>query len=257
MTSTRLGRFSIQLGGTALIVAVVWYLTASSNSYLIISLPRMLERFRQVWLFADFTSDFLPSFEHILIGFFIAVILGGGFGLAIGLVPWVKASTSGVIAFLRALPPVALLPPAIVVLGVGDFMRIFLIVFVCVWPILLNVADGVAEINSTMIATAQVYRLRGWRRICLMIIPAVSPRLFAGLRTSLAFAVLLSVVSEMVAATNGIGFFLIQAQEDLAVPDVWAAVIMLAILGFSLQYILAQVERRVLRWHLLPARDER
>jgi ABC-type nitrate/sulfonate/bicarbonate transport system permease component len=78
----------------------------------------------------------------------------------------------------------------------------------------------------------------------------VAPRIFAGMRTSLSIAILLLVTSEMVASTNGIGYFVFQAQQQFAVEDMWAGVLLLGLLGFALNLAFGVVERRVLRWHL-------
>jgi ABC-type nitrate/sulfonate/bicarbonate transport system permease component len=247
--NTRAGRLALEVGVTGLILAAAWLYTVNSSSYLVVAMPDMLTRFREVWLFDRVTSDLVPSLLRMAGGYFAAVVVGVTAGVAIGLMPLLRAFTHPLISFMRAVPPIALLPPAIIVLGIGVTMRVFIIAFVCVWPILLNAADGTAELNRTLTDTARVYGLRGWERLRFVILPAVSPRIFAGMRTSLAFAVLLLVTSEMVASTNGVGSFLIQAQQTFRIADMWAAIILLGLLGYFLNQAFTLVERRVLRWH--------
>jgi ABC-type nitrate/sulfonate/bicarbonate transport system permease component len=82
-----------------------------------------------------------------------------------------------------------------------------------------------------------------------VLLPAVSPRILAGMRTSLSLAVLLLVASEMLASSNGIGFFLFRSQQAFNLDDMWAAVILLGVLGYFLNLLFSVVERRVLHWH--------
>jgi ABC-type nitrate/sulfonate/bicarbonate transport system permease component len=81
------------------------------------------------------------------------------------------------------------------------------------------------------------------------VLPAAGPQIFAGMRTSLSLAVILMVISEMVASTNGIGFFVLQSQRSFAIPEMWSGILLLGILGYLLNLAFALVERRVLDWH--------
>ncbi len=104
--------------------------------------------------------------------------------------------------FLRAIPPPALLPFGILVLGVGTSMKVFIIAFVCLWPVLLNTIDGVAGVEPTLRETAHVYGISARDRLLRITLPAASPQIFAGMRTALSLALILMVISEMVASTQ-------------------------------------------------------
>ena len=150
-------------------------------------------------------------------GYAIAVVVAISAGMLLGLSPRGRRAAAPIVEFLRAIPPPALLPFAILVIGVGASMKIFIIAFVCVWPILLNTIDGVTAVDPTLRETARVYGIRGWDRIWGMMAPAASPQIFAGMRTSLSLALILMVISEMVASTNGIGYFVLQSQRTFAI----------------------------------------
>jgi ABC-type nitrate/sulfonate/bicarbonate transport system permease component len=134
-------------------------------------------------------------------------------------------------------------------MGVGDAMKVFIIAFVCVWPVLLNTMDGIGGIDHTLLDTARVYQISARDRILRVMLPAAAPQIFAGLRTSLSLSLILMVISEMVASTNGIGYFVLQSQRTFAIPEMWAGIVLLGILGYVLNFIFLLVERRVLRWH--------
>ena len=151
--------------------------------------------------------------------------------------------------FLRSIPPPALIPFAIVVIGVGDDMKVFIIAFVCLWPVLLNTIDGINGIDPTLKDTARVFGISGRDKLLRMTLPAASPQIFAGMRLSLSLALILMVISEMVASTNGIGFFVLQSQRSFAIPEMWSGILLLGILGYVFNLVFMIIERRVLAWH--------
>ncbi len=204
---------------------------------------------RETWLFGRLGSDAVPSLERMAAGYGLALLLGVGGGLLIGSSRPVRQLTDPVIEFLRALPPPVLIPLAILVFGIGPSMKVFVIAAGCVWPILLNTVDGVRGLDPTLVETARVYGIRRWDRLRAIVLPAASPRIFAGLRLALSLALILMVISEMEASTNGIGFFILQAQRSFSIPEMWSGILLLGLLGYAANGAFVLVERRVLRWH--------
>ena len=94
-----------------------------------------------------------------------------------------------------------------------------------------------------------VGRIGGWRTYTRLVLPGASPQIAAGLRASLTVAIVLMVVSEMVAANSGIGFFILQAQAEFAIKKMWTGILVLAVIGTVLNYLFVFIERRVLRWY--------
>jgi ABC-type nitrate/sulfonate/bicarbonate transport system permease component len=177
------------------------------------------------------------------------VVVAISAGLLLGMSRRARRAAAPIVEFLRAIPPPALLPFAILVIGVGNSMKVFIIAFVCIWPILLNTIDGVTGVDPTLRDTTRVYGIDGGDRVLRVMLPAAAPQIFAGMRTSLSLALILMVISEMVASTNGIGFFVLQSQRSFAIPEMWAGILLLGLLGYALNLIFVLVERRVLAWH--------
>jgi ABC-type nitrate/sulfonate/bicarbonate transport system permease component len=223
--------------------------SASSDTFYFPPLADILETFNDTWVFERVGSDVVPSLERLFAGYAIAVVVAVAAGIPLGLSPTARRAASPIVEFLRAIPPPALLPFAIVVLGVGNSGKVFLIAFVCVWPVLLNTIDGVTGIDPTLRETARVYGVSGRDRLRRIVLPAASPQIFAGMRTSLSLALILMVISEMVASTDGIGFFVLQSQRSFAIPEMWSGILLLGLLGYALNLIFVLVERRVLAWH--------
>jgi ABC-type nitrate/sulfonate/bicarbonate transport system permease component len=153
------------------------------------------------------------------------------------------------VQFLRSIPPPALLPFGILVLGVGTSMKVFIIAFVCLWPVLLNTIDGVRGIDPTMLDTARSYGVRRLERIRRIVLPAALPQIFAGLRTSLSLAVIMMVLTEYFASDSGVGYVLLISKNTFQLAPMWAAILLIGLLGYLLNLLLILVERRVLAWH--------
>jgi ABC-type nitrate/sulfonate/bicarbonate transport system permease component len=233
-----------------LVVLVAWGLaSAGSETYYFPPLTDILSTFADTWLFERVGSDVVPSLLRMGAGFGIAVVVAIAAGLLLGLSPRSRRAAAPIVEFLRAIPPPALLPFAILVIGVGDSMKVFIIAFVCLWPILLNTIDGVTGVDPTLRETTRVYGIGGRDRLWRVMLPAASPQIFAGLRTSLSLALILMVISEMVASTNGIGYFVLQSQRTFAIPEMWSGILLLGILGYTLNGGFVLLERRILRWH--------
>jgi ABC-type nitrate/sulfonate/bicarbonate transport system permease component len=233
-----------------LLALVLWgLLSANSGTYYVPPLTEILETFADTWLFEQVGSDVVPSLLRLGAGFLIAVALGIGTGLLMGMSRRARIAAAPIVEFLRAIPPPALLPFAILVIGVGNSMKVFIIAFVCLWPILLNTVDGVRGIDPTLDDTTRVYGISRRDRIWRVMLPAATPQIFAGMRTSLSLALIMMVISEMVASTNGIGYFVLQSQRTFAIPEMWAGILLLGILGYVLNGGFMLIERRVLKWH--------
>lgn len=239
----------IELGSTIVIIFILWVVLGTQRSYVAVPLEDMLRTFVRVWTSEHLTEDVLPSLARLGIGYSVAVVFSVGVGFLLGASRRARLTVLPVMTFIRAVPPVALLPLFLVIFGIGDTMRVSIIAFTCIWPILLNTLDGLAELDSTMLDASRSYHVKGWDRIFRVLLPAISPRVLAGMRTSLSLAVLLLVASEMIASSNGIGFFLFQSQQAFKLDEMWAAVILLGLLGYVLNLIFAFAERRLLRWH--------
>ena len=242
-----------------LAVAVGWQLaTAGGRSIFFPPLTAILAQARESWLSGPASSLFLtssvatdvvPSLGRLLGGWLLAVVAGVGLGTAVGLVRNLADYLDPVIEFVRAIPPPALIPPFIVLLGLGSDMKIALIAVGVVWPILLNTIDGVRSVDPVLVDTGRTLRTGRWRRLAYIVLPSASPRIFAGLRVSLSLSLILMVISEMVAATGGIGFTIVQAERSFAIKQMWAGIVLLGVLGYLLNTLLLLVERRVLAWH--------
>jgi ABC-type nitrate/sulfonate/bicarbonate transport system permease component len=194
-------------------------------------------------------QDIIPSLARLLAGWSLAVILGIALGTAIGRSRRVSELLDPSLQFLRAIPGPALVPVFILLLGTESVMRIVLIAFGCVWPVLLNTIEGTRTVDPLQLDTASAFKLPRRARLWHIILPAAMPKIFAGIRVSLALAVILMVVSELVASTNGIGYRIQNAQIMFLLTDMWCGIVLLAVIGYTLNAVFLKVEDTVLNWH--------
>lgn len=249
MSRRRVVALALEVGTPLLLLTAWWVASGSSESLYFPALRDIVQAFGDLWLFERLGSDILPSLGRMTAGYLGAAVIGIAGGLALGSWPRVLRAVEPLVDFLRSVPPPALLPLAIVLFGIGNAMKIFIIVLVCVWPVLLNTVDGVRAMDPTMGAMTRVYRVTGLDRLRKVTLPAAAPQIFAGLRTSLSLALIMMVVSEMIASSNGIGHFVIEAQRTFAVTDMWAGILLIGVLGYLINAGFVLLERRVLRWY--------
>jgi len=239
----------LEIAVPILLLALWAVLSAGSQTYYFPPLTDILSSFADTWLFERVSSDVLPSLGRMGLGYLIATVAAVSVGLALGLSPRAKRAAAPIVEFARAIPPPALLPFAILVIGVGNSMKVAIIAFVCLWPILLNTVDGLLGVDPTLRETTRVFGVSRRDRVLKVMLPAAAPQIFAGMRTALSLALILMVISEMVASTNGIGYFVLQSQRSFDIPEMWSGIILLGILGYVLNGAFVLIERRALRWH--------
>jgi ABC-type nitrate/sulfonate/bicarbonate transport system permease component len=232
-------------------ILLAWQLwTASAHSAKFPRLSTILVVFRKMWLFSQFGTNVVPSLERIGLGFGIAVVAGIAIGIPLGLSPWARRAAMPHIEYWRAMPPPALLPISIVLLhSIGNVQKVSFIAFFCLFPVLLNTIDGVRGIDPTLVETARSYGVPRLARIRRLVLPAALPQIVAGMRNSLSLAVITMVLSEYFSSTNGVGYVLLISKNTFQLAPMWAAIVLIGVLGYALNLLFLLAERRVLAWH--------
>lgn len=254
MTSARSVTRSVgrALMGVWLLVAivVVWVIVSrNSTSFYVPQFEATMRSIGEYFTIDGMVTHVLPTVSNLLAGFVIAVVAGIVLGVAIGRSRLLREATAPIIGFMRSVPPPALLPIAMVLLGIGPQMRIGLIAFGALWPTLLSTIDAVRNADPALGDVARVYAVRRPRKLLQMVLPAAAPMIVAGMRTSLLYSITLIVLSEMVGASAGLGHSVLLAQRTFQVADMWAAIIMLGLVGLALNAAFVVFERTILRWH--------
>ncbi|WP_217236601.1 ABC transporter permease [Streptomyces sp. AC555_RSS877] len=233
----------------ALLVALWWLASDNSTDVFWPPLRTIMQTFPEVWTGDRFRDDVLPSVLRLTGGYALAAVVGVALGTVIGSYRRVRAVCEPVLEFLRAVPPPVLVPVIMLFAGIDDTMKVTVIASGCVWPILLNTVEGVRAVDPVMAETARSYGIKGPSRLTNLVLRSASPQIFAGLRQALSIGIILMVISEMFAASNGLGFTVVQFQRSFAIPGMWTGILVLGLLGFLLSVVFQLVERRVLAWY--------
>lgn len=237
------------LGLPALLIAawIVW--SSQTTSFFVPTLEQMTNAFATTWTWDRMMADVLPSVTNLLAGIILSIVLGIVVGLLIGSFRWLRQLTEPVMEFFRAIPPPVLIPVLMLLIGIGDDMKIGVIVLGAVWPILLNTVEGVRSMDEVLSDTSHTYRVDGFARIRYLILPSAMPQIMAGVRQSLSIALILMVISEMFASSSGLGYTIIQFQRSFAIPEMWSGIVVLGLIGVIMSFVFQIVERNVLKWY--------
>lgn len=181
--------------------------------------------------------------------------LGVGAALVAGLLMAsarpVYAALEPMVELLRPIPIPAIIPPLILLLGVDDAMKIFIVAFAAFFPVLVNTIAGVRAVDHVAIDVARTFRIGRLRTALRVVLPASMPYILAGMRVSLALSLIVTVVAEMIAGSEGIGYYIMTMQYAMRSSDMYAAIFVLAALGYALNRGFLAIEHRVLHWYHL------
>ncbi len=228
----------------------VWELAASVAGSLYF--PRasvILESFWGIWRVEPLRDHVVPSLQRMVTGYGLAALFGTVVGISLGSWRALDEGLEPVVEFLRAIPPPAVIPFALLTMGIGEASKVFVVGFASVWPVLLNARDGVRNVDEVMMETARMFGYGTWEVAANVVAPAAMPQVFAGLRTSLGVAFITMVIAEMVGSTNGLGYFILNAQRTFAVPEMYAGILSLGLLAYAVNGAFERVEGTALRWH--------
>jgi ABC-type nitrate/sulfonate/bicarbonate transport system permease component len=231
------------------LVLVWWYASADSTNFLMPPLKRIVEVFPDTWLWQRMNHDVVPSLIRLGEGYAVALVVGIGLGVAIGSSRVLRALVEPVLEFLRAVPPPALVPVLFLLAGIGSTTKILIIVSGCIWPVLLNTVEGVRGVDPVLADTCRSYHVGGTLRLRTFILRAASPQIVTGARQALSVGIILMVISELKAASEGLGYTIQQFQEGFQYPQMWTGVLLLGLIGVALSLVFRLVENRVLAWY--------
>jgi sulfonate transport system permease protein len=212
----------------------------------------------QVWhAFSDSVSSgqlgpsILTSLRRVVIGLAIGVSIGTLFGLIAGLSRIGEEFVDGPMQMLRSLPFLGLMPLLIVWLGIGEGVKIGLVVVGVIFPVYLNLHKGIRSVDPRFAELSKACGVGRWGVITKVILPGALPSFLVGLRFSLGIAWLSLVIGETVNADKGIGYLIMQGQQYLQTDVIVMGLVIYALLGLILEGIV-----RLIEWRLLPWRKE-
>lgn len=193
----------------------------------------------------ELATSTLHTLRVTLLGWLLASVLGAGLGVVLGLSNTAWRYSMASIEVMRAIPPVTLVPVALLVFGFSVRMELTIILFVSAWPVLVNTIDGVRGVRSELLDVARVLRLAPAARIRKIVLPAALPSIVVGLRLALSLSLVLAVVAEMIGNPSGLGNALVRSSQALRPEEMFAYVFAIGLLGVALNAGLQRLVARV------------
>lgn len=248
--------------GTEVLVPIVllalwWFASANSTNTFFPPLQVILERLVQLVQTPTFLVDVGSSLGNLLLSFVLASVIGVLLGAALGLVPALAWFVEPTIHFFRAIPPVALVPIFVSLIGFGNETRILSITLAALFPVLISTMDGIRGTEPTLAMVSRVYRVGSFDRLVSVTLPASSPRILSGMQVSLITAFVVMIASEMLGSSTGLGAATLLAQQSFAIADMWVGILVLGVIGYATTAVFTLFRRRVLRWYLASQQQEK
>jgi NitT/TauT family transport system permease protein len=188
------------------------------------------------------------TFEEIAIGFPLGAVSGIALGYWFGRSRLLAEIFEPIIVALNGIPRTALAPLFIVWLGIGIWSKVGVVFLLTFFLNFFNTYTGMRQMDQEYVDLARLMRVRGLKLTFRVILPAISPYVFTGIRTSIPFSVIGAIVGEFIAATEGIGFFIRLSAGIFRTADVFVGIIVLMFMVIIIDKIAGLVEKRVLRW---------
>ena len=239
------------LGPAALLAALaVWEVWARAEASFLVPPPSAVaERAWDVWPTREFLANVQASLTRLAAGFGIGACAGVAVGLVVGGSVRMRRVFEPLLELLRAVPPIAVVPVAIVVFGLGDAMLVSVIAFGVFFPVFVHTAEGVRGVPPEARDTAAMLHVGPVERLYRVDLPAALPSIAAGCRVALSIGLVLVVVSELTGASDGLGYSILQQQRDFDMPGMYGGIVFLGLLGYVLNRLFLLVERHLLAWH--------
>ncbi|HYQ29188.1 MAG TPA: ABC transporter permease subunit [Polyangiaceae bacterium] len=209
---------------------------------------------KTLWISGELQTHLAASLHRAALGFGVGTGFGLGLGLLVGLFPFAHALLDRSLQVLRAVPFLAILPLVIVWFGVGESGKVFLIALGSLFPMYLNTALGVRQVDPKLLEMGRLMGLGRGRLILYAVIPGALPSLLNGVRLALTTSWLALVIAETVGANSGIGFLATNAREFLQTDVMVLVIAIYALIGVASDLAARLLERWLLAWHPSYAR---
>jgi sulfonate transport system permease protein len=243
-----LGRIDLVGGATFLAVLAVWEAAIRLQwvELRFMAAPtEVLAALLGLFSSGDLVSAGGHTLRSVVIGWLLAVVLGVSVGTAIGSSRQAFRYSLATIDFMRSMPSIALVAPAVLIFGFSVEMELVVIVFGSVWPVVINTMGGIERVPRELHEVARVFRLSPLRKAWTIVMPAAAPSILVGARLAMGLALILAVISEMVGNPRGLGFAIIFEQQAIRPAHMFAYVVTIGLLGVVLNEILVRSARAV------------
>ena len=233
------------------LLLVSWELIARATPKLVLYFPpvsRIIAALGEALVAGPIVQHGSVTLGRFAQGYLVSAVMAVTLGVMLGYFRFLHSLLATSIELLRPMPSVAIIPVAILLLGIGDGMIVSVTVYASVWPILINTIDGVRSVDAILIDTGRTFGLSSWRILRCIILPAASPYIVTGLRIGLSIALILVTTAEMITGSKGLGFFILDEERAMNSVNMYAGIVVVALLGYTLNRLFLLLEARAMKW---------
>ena len=189
------------------------------------------------------------SLYRVVSGFAIAVVAGVLIGALMGRIAWVEDILDPIVELLRPVSPLALFPGAILWVGRGDGSKIFVIALAASFPVILNTYAGVRGIDPAYFRASESLGASNWEIFRGVVLPGSLPHIFTGVRLAWGISLIVIIAAEMVGASQGIGYMVLEAQQTFRTERVFSGIVVIGLVGFLTDLGFRWLRRALLPWY--------
>ncbi|MBT2533223.1 ABC transporter permease [Arthrobacter sp. ISL-48] len=224
------------------------YLAGSSTRVFLPPLHEVLAAGVKLVQSGQLQNHLQASLSRSVSGFSIAVVSAVVLGLLIAWYSWLNSLLNPLLELFRNTATLALLPVFTLLLGIGEESKITIVAYAAFFPVLLNTIAGVRTVDPLLIRAAKSLGLNSFRLFQKVILPSAVPTIFTGIRMAGTSSILVLIAAEMVGAKAGLGYLIVNSQMSFLIPDMYAGILTVSLLGLLVNLLLVSLERHFSRW---------
>ncbi len=232
-------------------LVALWALASATGVFPAVAMPspvRVASAFGALVASGELPRHVAVSLARVLEGSAAAAALGVGLGIAMGLSPRLDRTTDLLLQLLRPIPPIAWIPLAIVWFGIGELSKVFIIFLGAFFPILVNVVSGIRQTEHRFVEVARILEVPRGRFVRHVLVPGALPVIMSSLRLGVGIAWMCVVAAELIAASRGVGYLIMDARQLSQADVVLVGMITIGLVGKAMDIALIRLERRVVPW---------
>jgi NitT/TauT family transport system permease protein len=236
------------------VALIAWEAASRSGLWSPLLFPSLSKIFNELFVFftkREMLFEILVSLERALGGFALAAAVGILLGILMGRSRLIAALLDPLFSGTYAVPKLALFPIFIFVFGIGSLSKVALVFLECLYPIVIMTYAGARDVNKALLWSAQNMGASRAAILRRVVIPATTPFIFAGFRVAVPVAMIVVVITEMVASADGLGYQVIYAMSSLRTDRMLAVVVVIAALGYALDKAVVLARDRLIYWEKL------
>ena len=225
----------LQLAGV-FVTLIVWQLVISSRALGegLSDAFSPIDSFKSLYRLTvngELIHQVLPSLKRILVGLTVATAIGFFFGIVLGLNRSLERFTYTTFQFLRMISPLAWMPIAIILLGIGDKPIYFLLVIAAVWPVMMETQMGVRGVNPLWVSVVRTLGGSKWQVLRKVVMPAVIPHILTGLKLAVGISWIILVPAEMLGVSSGLGYYILDCRDRFSYDEMMAIIMVIGLMG--------------------------